>query len=264
MRNLFLIFLVLVGFNISGQTIPDRPNPPRLVNDLAGLLSPDQSQLLENDLVEFYNRTSTQIAVIITPDLGGTSIDDFAFKLGEKWGVGHQGRNNGIVMVIKPKTSDGKGEAFVATGYGLEGAVPDVVARRVVDHEMIPHFKDNDYFAGIGAGVATLKQLTQGEFTADGYLKRTNSNAEEVGGGVGFLILLVIIFLVSKVGSARKSSIGHDLPFWAALTMLGSASHSNRGHWDGFSGGSGGFGGGGGFSGFGGGSFGGGGSGGSW
>lgn len=268
MRKLLLLLFVFMGFTVLGQVIPERPNPPRLVNDFAGLLSPEQIQSLENDLVDFYNRTSTQIAVVVTPDLGGTSIDDFAFKLGEKWGVGHQGRNNGVVMVIKPKTRESRGEAFVATGYGLEGVVPDVVARRIVDHEMIPHFRSNDYAAGIGAGVATLKQLTEGEFTADGYLKKTQSKAKEIGGGAGFFILLLIIFIISKVGSARKSAIGHDLPFWVALSMLGSAGRSNRGHWDSFSSGSGGFGGfgssGGGFGGFGGGSFGGGGSGGSW
>ncbi len=263
MRYLFLFLFAFIGLGAVGQDIPERPNPPRLVNDFAGVLSSGQKQAIEEDLVNFYNQTSTQITVVVTPDLGGTSIDDFSFKLGEKWGVGHKGRNNGIVMVIKPKSKEAKGEAFVATGYGLEGAVPDVVARRIVDHDMIPHFRSNDYSAGIGAGIATLKQLTQGEFTAEGYLKRTNSNAEEVGGGIGIIIILVIVFLISKVGSTRKASIGHDLPFWVALSMLGSVGRSNRGHWDGFSGGSGGLGGGG-FSGFGGGSFGGGGSGGSW
>ena len=265
MRKLLLLLFVFMGFGVWGQVIPERPNPPRLVNDLAGLLSPEQIQTLENDLVEFYNLTSTQIAVVVTPDLGGTSIDDFAFKLGEKWGVGHQGRNNGIVMIIKPKTRDSKGEAFVATGYGLEGVVPDVVARRIVDHEMIPHFRSNDYASGIAAGVGTLKQLTQGEFTAEGYLKKTKSNATGIGGGAGIFIILLIIFIISKVGSARKSAIGHDLPFWVALSMLGSAGRSNSGSWGSFSSGSGGFGSsGGGFGGFGGGSFGGGGSGGSW
>lgn len=266
MQRLFILLFILMGFGVMGQTVPDRPNPPRLVNDFAGLLSPAQLQSLENNLVEFYNSTSTQIAVVVTPDLGGTSIDDYAFKLGEKWGVGHQGRNNGVVMVIKPKTRESKGEAFVATGYGLEGAVPDAVARRIVDHEMIPHFRQDDYAAGITAGVATLKQLTQGEFTAEGYLERTDSNAEEIGGGIVFIVLLLVIFIISKVGSTRQASIGHDVPVWAALSMLGNAGRGNRGHWDNFSGGSsGGFGrSSGGFGGFGGGSFGGGGSGGSW
>ena len=83
MRKLLLLQFVFMGFTVLGQVIPERPNPPRLVNDFAGLLSPEQIQSLENDLVDFYNRTSTQIAVVVTPDLGGTSIDDFAFKCKE-------------------------------------------------------------------------------------------------------------------------------------------------------------------------------------
>lgn len=249
---------------MSAQQIPERSSPPRLVNDFAGLLSPDQAMQLEQVLLNFYQQTSNQITVVTTKDLGGTSADDFTYKLGEKWGVGHKGRNNGIVMVVKPKTRESKGEAFIATGYGLEGAVPDVVASRIVNHEMIPLFKQNNYAAGVAAGIQTLMKLTQGEFTAEGYLKKTDSPIEEIGGGAGIIVLFVLIFLISKIGSTRKSSIGHNLPFWLALSMLGSGGRHN-GSWGNFSGGSGGFGGGGGgFGGFGGGSFGGGGSGGSW
>jgi uncharacterized protein len=269
MQRFFILIFFALTLSVFGQTIPDAPTPPRLVNDLASIIPQGEAAALESKLVEFYNQTSTQITIVTTPDLGGTSVDDFAFKLGEKWGVGHDGRNNGIVMIVKPKTNDSRGEAFIATGYGLEGAVPDAAARRIVDNEMIPHFRENNYAAGIDAGVTVLMQLTRGEFTAEGYLESTDDGAAALGFAIIFIIVMTII-VISAVssGKSNSSSIGHDVGMMTFLSILASSNRNNHGKWDNFSGGSGsfgGFGGGsGGFGGFGGGHFGGGGAGGSW
>lgn len=266
MRRVYFLFLLFFPVLVLGQTIPDRPNPPRLVNDFAGILSQTDIGALEEELRAFDNETSTQISVVVINDLGGTDISDFAFKLGEKWGVGSQGRNNGIVMIVKPKTSDSRGGAFIATGYGLEGAVTDAVSRRIVDNEMIPFFKENNYAEGIRAGTQVLMKLTRGEFTAEGYLNQDDDGAL-LGAGIMFVIFLVIIIIgaSSKASEVQKSSIGKDIPFWVAMSMMANASNKNRGSWGNFTGNSGGFGGSGSsFRGFGGGSFGGGGGGGSW
>lgn len=273
MRFLTIFLFLFAGLFAQGQNIPDSPYPPRLVNDFAGILNHREVAVLEDSLVNFFNQTSTQVTVVTVNDLDGTSIDDYAFKLGEKWGVGSKGRNNGIVILIKPKTSDSRGQAFIATGYGLEGAVTDLVAKRIVSDEMIPYFRENDYAGGINAAVTTIMRITRGEFTADGYMN------DEVPFFVVLLVLLMpllIMFLIFRtiVKSLAGTTLGSKIPPLVALSTLLEALRSDNNKWDDFNRGSGSFGGfkggggfssgGGGFRGFGGGSFGGGGAGGSW
>jgi uncharacterized protein len=265
-RFLFLISLFLFSFSVFAQDIPERPDPPRLVNDLANVFSEDQKQQMEAELVQFNDQTSTQICVITLPSLNGMEISDFSFKIGEKWGVGQKGKNNGIVIVFKPKSESEKGEIFIAPGYGLEGVIPDAIAKRIVSNEMIPRFREGDFYGGISAATKVLMSLSSGEFTADAYQKKTGGNKSEKGGGGFMLVVIIIIVLISifKGGRGGGYSSRGSLPFWLAMGLLGSGNRGG-GSFGGFSGGSGGFGGGGGgFGGFGGGSFGGGGAGGSW
>ncbi len=256
-----LFFLSLVGSTFA-QTFPEQPKQPRLVNDFSGVLDEVSLNQLEHGLVQFSNETSTQIAIITVDNLSGYAISDYAFRLAEKWGIGQKGKNNGILILVKPKKGNEKGEAFIAVGYGLEGVVPDAVARRIVQNEMIPKFRNNDYASGLLTGVGVLKDLTRGEYTADNYIKKTEGNS---GFATVFFLLFIfmVIFISIKGKKTQSSSLGHSLPFWVLMSMLGSGS-SHSGSWDSFSSGSGGFGGGGGFGGFGGGGFGGGGAGGSW
>jgi uncharacterized protein len=252
----YLLFAVILLLNAASGfaqgSIPEAPNPPRLVNDFAQILSPDELQNLESKLVAFNDSTSVQIAVVIVPTLNGYEKADFANQLGEKWGVGGSKFDNGVVVLIKPKSSSENGEAFIATGYGVEGAIPDATAYDVVNNEMIPFFKKNDYYGGINAATDVLMALVKGEFKADSYGK-----SKKKGSSVMFvlIIIVVIVLLVSRNNNnhhtINRSGSGGPLFF----------------PWMGGGGSGGGFGGGssgGGFGGFGGGSFGGGGAGGSW
>lgn len=260
-----VIVTLLVTLSSKADDFPKRPSPPRLVNDFAGIFDQNQVQTLENTLVQFNNQTSTQVAVVTLSDLKGYDAGDYSFQLAEKWGVGQKGKNNGILILIKPKTKDSNGQAFIATGYGVEGAVPDAVARRIVDNEMIPHFKANKYYDGVVAGVNVIMELTYGEYTADAYVQKTSGKAGAVAFIVVFIFIILIFTMAGRANRIKNSSIGGSLPFWMLLSMMGSGSSGRHsGHWGNFNSGGGSFGGGGGFGGFGGGSFGGGGAGGSW
>lgn len=252
------------GISINAQDLPEPMKPPRMVNDFAGLLDPASSSSLEQKLQEFYLRSSTQIYVIILDDLSGYDPADYATRIGEKWGVGTKDKDNGIVILVKPKTQSEKGEVFISVGYGLEAVVPDIIAHRIVDYEIIPRFKEGDYSGGLTNGVDVLISLTEGEFTADQYREQTEgSNSGSIPGLIFLVVILIILFGSGRKGTGRHNSIGRSLPFWLLLGMMGSGSRSHGGSFGGFSGGRGGFGGGG-FGGGGGGSFGGGGAGGSW
>ena len=202
--------------------------------------------------------------VVTVKSLNGYDKNDFAYRIGQSWGVGQKGKNNGAVVLVKPKYSNEKGEASIQTGYGLEGSIPDALAKRIVENEMIPNFREGKYYTGIDAATSTMISLVKGEFTADQYAKRTKSKSTPLGLIIP-LIILVVVFTMIRGSRSGGHSVGKNLPFWTALWMLGSMGGGGRGSWSDFSSGSGGFGGGGGgFGGFGGGSFGGGGAGGSW
>lgn len=263
-KQLIIIVALLFGLTAFAQDIPSRPSPERLVNDLAGVLTPEQANQLERELADFANRTSTQIAVVTVPSLNGYDKSDFAFRLGQSWGVGQKEKNNGIVVLFKPKTADSRGEIFVAVGYGLEGVIPDATANRdIIQAEMIPRFKNGDIYGGLYAGIKVLMGLASKEFTPQEYHDKVSNDGD--GAVFGIIVFVGLMIFILSLTRRRRGYYtgGSNLPFWLLMgTMMGSG--NRHGSWGNFSGGSGGFGGGGGFGGFGGGSFGGGGAGGSW
>jgi uncharacterized protein len=267
LRSALLMLFVALFFSLTSKAqdeFPARPEPPRLVNDFAGVLSSEQLSSLENKLVGFYQKTSTQIAIVTVKSLSGYDKADYAQKLSEKWGIGQKGKNNGILILVKPKLANEKGEVFVAVGYGLEAVVPDAVARQaLVGAELIPAFKQNDYFTGLDRSTDVLIGLTSGEFTADQYVKSAGKKTSGKSGGfITILVVLVIIFVFSR-GRSNSHGIGSNGGGLLGGFLLGSMlGGRNSGSWNDFSGGGGSSGGD--FGGFGGGSFGGGGAGGSW
>ena len=259
--HIILLLVILQGGIIAAQDIPDKPYPPRLVNDFAGILNSNEINTLERKLVAFDDTTSTQIAIVTVNDLGGYDRSDFAFRLAEKWGIGQKGLNNGVLILVKPKTNTSDGQVFIAPGYGLEGAIPDLTCEDIIDYEMIPSFRNEDYYGGLDKAASTLMSLASGEFKADEYGKKA---AGDSGGLVPFIIIVIVIIIImsmrSKGGKNQRHISDKGLPLWLLLSMMNSGGSRHSSNWGGFSGGRGG----GGFGGFGGGSFGGGGAGGSW
>lgn len=267
--TLIILFFGLQGNLLAQPKIPGQSNPPRLVNDFADILSIGQERSLENKLVAYNDSTSTQITVVTVKSLGGEEASFFAFELGEKWGVGQQGEDNGIVILIAPNER----KTFIATGYGAEGALPDAYSKRIVEDVMLPEFKKGDYFGGITKAVDRIKRYLRGEFKVANKEEVTELNPTialllMLGIFLFFVILFSYIAAKQKSGGFTYSGKGvkpFSGPQWGG-TYWGGSKGGFGGNFGGGS--SGGFGGGssggGGFGGFGGGSFGGGGAGGSW
>lgn len=244
--------------------VPQKPVPAVLVNDFAGILSASHKSDLENRLVEFSKKTSNQVVVVIVASLDGMDKAQMAYSIGESWGVGDAKFNNGVVILIKPKVGNERGEAFIATGYGLEGVLPDAVCKRIIENEMIPNFKLDNYYAGIDAALTVILPIAAGEYSFEEYKKG------EEGGIAGVIVILFFVFIFVALSMGKKGGNTTNLggrgrrgPSALDLLLLGSLLSGGRGSSGGFGGGFGG-GGGGGFGGFGGGGFGGGGAGGSW
>jgi uncharacterized protein len=171
-----------------------------------------------------------------------------------------------VVILVKPKYPNEKGEASIQTGYGLEGVLPDITCKQIVDNEMIPKFAQGDYYGGVSSGIAVVMSITKGEFTAGQYSKKTkNAGQKPYGLLVPIIILMVLVFWI-RSNRGGTHSMGKSIPFWTSLFLLSSMGRGGSGNWGNFQSGGGSFGGGGGggFGGFGGGGFGGGGAGGSW
>lgn len=262
--------MVVLATTGAAQDIPAKKVPARLVNDFAGMLTPDQVAYLEQKLVAYDDSTSNQVVVVIVNTLGDNEPAEYATKLGREWGVGTKANNNGLILLVAKNDR----KVFIAPGYGLEGAIPDITAKSIVDNDILPNFRHNDYFAGIDAGTEAIMKAAAGEYKAPEHYRQRARGDGNRGTGIGiFIIILIVLFFISRGGGGggggRRRGRGMysrrgygDVLTGAILgSMLGGGNRGGGGF------GGGGFGGGssgGGFGGFGGGSFGGGGAGGSW
>jgi uncharacterized protein len=261
---LFASVSILVGQSVFSQQVPAPSNPPRLVNDFAHVMTGEQVATLESKLVAYDNSTSIQIAVVTVPSIGDNAIEDYALKILRDWKIGNAKTNNGILIFASIQDH----KVYIATGYGMEGSIPDITAKSIVDNEIIPNFKGKDadnFYRGFDLAADAIIKASKGEYKApEGYAQRGQQHSSGRGGNIiGLIVIVVIVLLV--IGRGRGGGGGGGLfggsgilPFMLG-TMLGGG---GRGGWSG--GDSGGGGGGGGFGGFGGGSGGGGGAGGSW
>lgn len=136
MKNFFIVLLALFPWLVNAQDIPTKPNPARFVNDYVHILSADQNADLEHKLKTFDDSTSNQVVVVIVATTNGYDPSQYAFSLGRKWGVGTKEFNNGIVLLI---AKDDR-KVFIATGYGLEGALPDATCKEIVDNDIYSLF----------------------------------------------------------------------------------------------------------------------------
>ncbi|AII51701.1 TPM domain-containing protein [Hymenobacter sp. APR13] len=263
LRPLLVALLLAVCWAGVAQQLPPRPNPPRLVNDLAGMLRPDEVQALEQKLVAYNDSTSSQIAVVTVPTLGGDDIANFAQQLYESWGIGQKGNNNGVLILI----AEQERKARIQPGYGLEGAITDALSKRIITNTIVPAFREKQYYIGIDKAADQLIALAAGEYKADQTKApaRTRSNDSSGSGWMFWLIIgaLVLFMLLRNRGGGGGG--GRNRGFGGGMIppiIFGDFS-GGRGTF----GGGGGFGGGssgGGFGGFGGGSSGGGGASGDW
>jgi uncharacterized protein len=248
--------------------VPPRPNPPRLVNDLAHVMTADQVSALEQKLVDYDDSTSNQIAVVTEPTIGDAAVEEFSYKLFNSWGIGNKKTNNGVLILVAMD----KREVFITVGYGLQGAIPDVTAKAIIDNELLPNFRSSggeNYYRGFSLAADALVKAAAGEYkAADGYANRggrSRGKGGGIGAGIFFIIFIVIIASIFRNrgggggGGGGYFGGGGFLPFLLG-TMVGRGfGGGGGGGWSG-----GGDSGGGGFGGFGGGSSDGGGAGGSW
>ena len=257
MKKLFLLLLLFISGIAFGQIdkyAPKRPSPPKLVNDFTQTLTIEQVQALENKLVAYDDSTSSQVAVVIIPTTGDYPIEDVALRILRDWGVGGQGKNNGIVLLI---AKDDR-KVRIEVGYGLEGAIPDMIAASIIDHEITPNFKEGNFYRGLDEGTSAIIKAAAGEYKAPADYSKRKKKGLNIGTIIFIIIILIIVFGGAGSGGgggyvSRRGYRGWWLPTGG---WTGGGGGGGGGGWSG--------GGGGGFGGFGGGGGGGGGASGGW
>lgn len=201
MRQLITILLVIAavwtGAAKTTDVIPPVPEPPRLVNDFAGLLTSDQIQEKENLLVAFNDSTSNVICVVTVNDLGEYSAAEFAYEIGDRWGVRAEGYRNGVVLLLKPR-NETSGEVYIAVGYDLEAAIPDAIAKRIIETKMMPALREGDYNAAIDSALAYLLPLAAGEISVERMYDEGDNTLEVLLGLIFIIVLVVVIINFSK------------------------------------------------------------------
>lgn len=248
--------LLLLPVFAFAQNIPSRPNPPKLVNDLANVLSADQEATLERKLVAYDDSTSNQVVVLLINSLNDYPIEEYALQVFRNWGIGNKKTNNGVLIVAA--INDRK--IRIETGYGLEGAIPDIIANQIITNDIGPSFRAENYYEGLDKATSSIIRAAAGEYQAPANYRDRGRKRPSVP----LIVLLVIIIAI--IASRRGGGGGGFMSRrgyrggWGGPVIFPGGWGGGGSSWGG-----GGFGGGGGgFGGFGGGSSGGGGASGSW
>jgi len=202
MKNLKknIICVIFMGlFSMSAMSLKTyadilkKPQNALSMVDAAGMFTSREVANIQHILVTFADSTSNRIEVVTVNDFNGLQPSQYAFEIGEQWGIGNKKFDNGIVILIKPKTAQSRGQVFIAVGYGLEGAIPDATAKLIVEKTMLPRFRANDYYGGLVDGIEVLKKLAAGEISYKEY-KESNSKS-----GLGSFILFLLLFVVLPI-----------------------------------------------------------------
>jgi uncharacterized protein len=211
LRYLFIAAALLGLFALfasQSAAVEIPPKPTRYFNDFARLVRPETAQRLNQQLADFERQTSNQILVVIYPNLPADSaVEDFAQDSFRAWKPGQQGRNNGAILFVFLKER----KMRIQTGYGLEGALPDAICKRIISDEIAPRFQAGDFDGGITAGVKAMLAAARGEYTGNGRTvadagRQARHNQETF---VDLLIFLVFFGIVgiSLIRATRRGAV---------------------------------------------------------
>lgn len=179
-----LLLLLLLPILIKAQSFPEKPL--NYVTDNAGVLNTQQQSALNSKLKAFEDSTTNQLFIYVTSDIGGVSLTDHCQEIFNTWEIGRKGKDNGVLVAI---VVDQK-QFRIHTGYGLEGALPDILTKKIQDEVMRPHFKKGDYFTGISEGVDQLIYYSKHEYILEIIPEKNNTGS----------IIFASVFLVFCYG----------------------------------------------------------------
>jgi uncharacterized protein len=184
----FLLFISLLTVHCPPAWTLEVPALRGRVNDYAGVMNKDQVRSLESRLAQFEQETGHQVAVLAIPTLDGEDIEGFSIRVAENWKIGKKGFDNGVILVVAVKDR----RLRLEVGYGLEGVLPDAIAKRITSEYIVPHFRSQDYAGGIIAGIDAVLKVIKKEPLPESARRRS----QDRGSGFDFYIMLGVSLLV--------------------------------------------------------------------
>jgi uncharacterized protein len=237
-----LAFLAAILFLASTPAVAERPFPkPRgLVNDFAGVISPQYEREISGLAREVLEKTGTAIVVVTMPDIGGAEYNDYVNRLYSAWGIGKKGEDKGVLIFVTIKER----KMRIETGYGVEGILPDGLVGEIRDRYMIPYLHKNQFGKGLLNGTLAIAQV----IAKDAGVRLTGTSAvprriKKSRSGLSFLPFLIFIVIILFFSRRRGGSWLFFLPFFFGGGGRGFGGGMG-GSFGGFGGGFGGFGGG--------------------
>lgn len=215
--RLFVLLIALILFPLQLLAL-DAPPLAGRVNDLAGMLSPETRQRMEQKLAVFERETSNQVAVLTISSLQGDDIDQFAIRVAEAWKLGQKGRDNGVLLIL----AQAERKVRIEVGMGLQGVLPDITASRIIRDTMRPYLKSNNFDQGIAVGVDAIIAATKGEFKGNAQPSVKHSAKKPPSIVTIFLAVAVVaavLGLFSRYLGGAAGAVG--LPLAASMAFPG-------------------------------------------
>jgi uncharacterized protein len=204
MKPRLAIFLALLFLQASGASALDVPELRARVTDLAGILTAGQAAGLEAKLEELERTDSTQVAVLIIPSLEGESLEDYSLRVAEKWKLGRKGRDNGAILLIAMKER----RIRIEVGYGLESVLTDARSAQIWRNEIVPRFREGDFYGGIDAGVTAIIQTVRGQYQPSPGDSESERRGSGNFGDFPIILLLPLFWIMSSIGKWGGAVIG--------------------------------------------------------
>jgi len=195
---LLLAALFLIPALSGAQNLPSQPTGH--VNDFADMLTQSEQNQLEQKLRNYRDTTTTVVAIATLETLNGISIEETATTLFNEWNMWQGQKDNGVLIVIAREER----KMRIEVGYGLEGAIPDIMAGRIIREILTPSFKDGNYYEGLDRATSAIIQLASGEFTG----QLTQNRASEKDDTASFIIFMLFIAFVIYASSRRGGGKG--------------------------------------------------------
>ncbi len=183
------------------------------VTDLTNTLTPSQVANLEQQLSDFEKRKGSQLAVLIVPTTAPEAIEQYSIRVAEAWKLGRKGVDDGVILLVAKNDH----ALRIEVGYGLEGVIPDAIAKRVIAETIVPHFKQDDFAGGIQAGVDQLIKLINGEPLppVKAKAKAQNSSSDPLG------MLFIAVIGATFIGQVLRAIFGRFLGSGMAAAAVG-------------------------------------------
>ena len=217
-----LLFVVPSAHAQELVAVPPLTSP---VTDVAGILTPDQSAALDAKLRAFEQGKGSQVAVLIVPTSQPEAIEQYAIRVADAWKLGREGVDDGALLLVAIQDR----RVRIEVGYGLEGALPDAIANRIIDEVIVPAFRAGDYYGGIGAGVDRMLRVIEGEPLPEPERRSPAMNVPGLFELLPFLFVFVLVGgsilrrVLGRVGGALATGGLVGALAWILVGILGLA-----------------------------------------